>query len=103
MDAITAKISEIWATLSGISVLWAILAIVFALAIYFLPTILAAVLGNPSRRVLVIGVLDLIFGWTGLGWFALIAWAIFGRPREVELELADDAEAFPLGHPPSTA
>ena len=84
MDALAAKLSQIWNTLSGVSVLWAVLAIVFALVLYFLPTILAAVLGNTPRRVAIIGVLDLLFAWTGVGWFALLGWAILGRPKEPE-------------------
>jgi hypothetical protein len=87
MDALVTGLSQIWTTLSGISVLWAILAVLFALAIYFLPTILAAVVGNTSGRVVVIGVLNLLFAWTGLGWFALIGWAILGRPRDPDEDL----------------
>ena len=98
MDALAAKLSEIWNTLSGISVLWAILAVVFALLIYFLPTILAAVLGNTTRRTAIIGVLNLLFAWTGLGWFALIGWAIIGRPRNPD----DELELSPFAHTPGT-
>ena len=98
MDVLAAKISEIWNTLSAISVLWAIVAVIFALGIYFLPTILAPVVGNTTRRTAIIGVLNLLFAWTGLGWFALIGWAIIGRPRDPEEEL----ELSPFAHTPGT-
>jgi hypothetical protein len=101
MDALAAKLSQIWNTLSGVSVLWAILAILFALVLYFLPTILAAVLGNTPRRVTIIGVLNLLFAWTGLGWFALLGWAMLGRPKEPEVaEEVDMAPSF--FHTPGT-
>jgi len=98
MDVLAAKISQIWNTLSGISVLWAILAVIFALAIYFLPTILAAACGNTTRRTAIIGILNLLFAWTGLGWFALVGWAIIGRPRNPD----DELELSPFAHTPGT-
>jgi hypothetical protein len=70
----------------------------FAVLVYMLPTILAAAVGNRPRRVLVIGVLNLLLGWTGLGWFALIGWAIIGRPKPSE----EDAETVPYVHTPGT-
>ncbi len=69
----------------------------FALLIYMLPTILAAVVGNRLGRVVVIGVINLLFGWTGLAWFALIGWAILGRPK------APDDEATELAPLPHTS
>jgi hypothetical protein len=101
VEQLAAKLSQIWNTLSGVSILWAVLAIVFALVLYFLPTILAAVLGNTPRRVAIIGVLDLLFAWTGLGWFALLGWAILGRPKEPEA--TEDLEMAPsFFHTPGT-
>jgi hypothetical protein len=102
MDVLAAKISQIWNTLSGVSILWAVLAVLFALVIYFLPTILAGVFGNTTRRTAIIGVLNLIFGWTGIGWFALMGWAILGRPKEPELEVAEDLAPPPFFHTPGT-
>ena len=45
--------------------------------IYFLPTIVALVRGHGVAGVLV---LNLFFGWTGIGWFALMLWALLSRP-----------------------
>jgi T4 superinfection immunity protein len=102
LAALADKLSQIWATLSGVSVLWALLAIAFALAMYFLPPILAAVLGHPPGRVAIIAILDLFLGWTGLGWFALLGWAMIGRPRAPELEPIEEGEWVPSVHPPTT-
>jgi hypothetical protein len=103
MEQLAAKISQIWNTLSGISVLWAVLAVLFALVLYFLPTILAGVLGNTTRRTSIIGVLNLIFGWTGIGWFALMGWAMLGRPKEPEeTGPVEDLAPPPFFHTPGT-
>ena len=70
----------------------------FAILVYMLPTILAAVLHNHPGRVVLIGVLNFLFGWTGLGWFALIAWAIFGRPKSAD----EDVDLAPYVHSSGT-
>ena len=75
---------------------------VFAVLVYLLPTVLAVLLGNPPGRVVVIGVLNLLFGWTGLVWFALLAWAFFGRPKTTEDSDDQGADLAPFPHTPST-
>lgn len=50
------------------------------LLLYFLPTIIAA---NHGHSVTGILLLNLLFGWTGIGWFALLLWAILSTPRYV--------------------
>jgi hypothetical protein len=45
---------------------------------YFLPTILAA---NRGHNVTGILVLNLLFGWTIIGWVALLAWALAAGTR----------------------
>jgi T4 superinfection immunity protein len=101
-QTIAERVSQVWASLSSVSILWALLALIFAIVVYFLPTLLAAVLHHPSGRVVLIGVLNLLFGWTGLGWFALLGWAMIGRPRERELAPSEDFEMVPFVHPPNT-
>ena len=44
---------------------------------YFLPTIIAANRGHHVTGVLL---LNLFFGWTGIGWVALLLWALFSYP-----------------------
>ncbi len=45
--------------------------------LYFLPTILAAQRGHRVTGILL---LNLFFGWTGIGWFALLLWALLSEP-----------------------
>jgi threonine/homoserine/homoserine lactone efflux protein len=53
-----------------------ILAIISIL--YFLPTIIASNRGHGVTGILL---LNLIFGWTGIGWIALLLWALLSTPR----------------------
>lgn len=45
--------------------------------IYFLPTIVALLRGHRLGGILV---LNFFFGWTGIGWLALMLWALLSRP-----------------------
>jgi hypothetical protein len=45
---------------------------------YFLPTIVAAHRGHNVTGILL---LNLFFGWTGIGWFAMLLWALLSAPR----------------------
>ena len=46
--------------------------------IYFLPTIIAA---NRGHQITGILLLNLLFGWTCVGWIALLLWALLSAPR----------------------
>jgi Superinfection immunity protein len=46
--------------------------------IYFLPTIVAVRQGHDVAPILL---LNLFFGWTGIGWVAMLLWALLARPR----------------------
>lgn len=46
--------------------------------LYFLPTMLAVRNGHEVTPILL---LNLFFGWTGIGWFAMLLWAILSYPR----------------------
>jgi hypothetical protein len=46
--------------------------------LYFLPTIIASSRGHGTGGILI---LNFLFGWTGIGWFALLLWALISRPR----------------------
>jgi hypothetical protein len=87
--------------LTGLDAVSLVGGIGFALLVYMLPTILAAVVGNGPRRVAVIGILNLLVGWTGLAWFALIAWGILGRPRASE-DAENEEDLAPFVHPAGT-
>jgi hypothetical protein len=45
--------------------------------LYFLPTILAVRRGHHVTGILL---LNLFFGWTGIGWFAMLLWAALSHP-----------------------
>jgi hypothetical protein len=45
--------------------------------LYFLPTIIASNRGHEVAGVLL---LNLFFGWTGIGWIALLLWALLSYP-----------------------
>ncbi len=46
-------------------------------ALYFLPTIVASNRGHSVAGVLLA---NLFFGWTGIGWIALLLWALLSPP-----------------------
>jgi hypothetical protein len=49
-----------------------------ALALYFLPTFIAAHRGHPTGGIFL---LNLLFGWTGIGWLAMVLFALLAMPR----------------------
>ena len=55
--------------------------------LYFLPTILAA---NRGHDIAIVLLLNLFFGWTVIGWFALLLWALLSWPgyRVVRVPMA---------------
>ncbi|MEM9356989.1 MAG: superinfection immunity protein [Pseudomonadota bacterium] len=50
------------------------------LSLYFLPTIISEQQRHPRRTI--IGVLNVLFGWTVLGWLVTMAWACKGAHHE---------------------
>ena len=54
-----------------------------ALAISFAPTIIAFK-RNHGRKWWVLA-LQLLLGWTGIGWIAALVWAIIGKPYETDV------------------
>jgi hypothetical protein len=46
--------------------------------LYFLPTVVAASRGHCVAPILI---LNFFFGWTVIGWFAMLAWALLSWPR----------------------
>jgi hypothetical protein len=46
--------------------------------IYFLPTIIASHRGHSVGG---FAVINFFVGWTGIGWLALMVWAVVSRPR----------------------
>jgi hypothetical protein len=54
------------------------LALVVILAINFIPTFVAFAGKHPNR--VAIFVLNIFFGWTGIGWVICLVWALTVRP-----------------------
>jgi hypothetical protein len=50
--------------------------VIFAVLLYFMPTIVAMVLREDP---LVIFLVNLFLGWTVIGWFAALFWAVAAR------------------------
>ncbi len=48
-------------------------------AIHFLPTIIAAL--RNSRHVVAIFLLNLLLGWTVIGWIVALIWAFTSEPK----------------------
>ncbi len=53
--------------------------------LYFLPTIIAANRGHSVAGILL---LNLFLGWTGIGWIALLLWALLSYPTYRVVPLA---------------
>ena len=51
-----------------------IVVVLFGLALYFLPTLIAA--GRRKRNTLAIFALNLFLGWTMLGWVLALVWSL---------------------------
>ena len=66
-----------------ISLLFATALLLF-LGIHFLPTFVAVV--RQQRHAVLIFVLNILFGWTVIGWLVLLIWAAVGEERGVIYE-----------------
>lgn len=60
----------------GVPMVYMWLLMVIAVALYFMPTIVAGYRHHNSLFLIV--VLNILFGWTMLGWLLLLVWACFG-------------------------
>ena len=56
--------------------------------VYFLPLIIAVNRGHEDRTR--IGVLNLLLGWTVIGWIAALVWATTGRKGNMLLHAGGD-------------
>lgn len=57
-----------------------VLGVVGFIAAYFLPLIIGGI--RKHRSILAIGFLNLILGWTVLGWLIAMVWSLTGNVRE---------------------
>jgi Superinfection immunity protein len=70
---------SLWATLGGVMFSGFFIVLILFLAIYFLPWIVALVRNAP--RMTAIFVLNLLLGWTVIGWVIALVWAFAEMPR----------------------
>ena len=71
---------------------WLIVVGPLFLIAYFIPLFVAA--GRKHRYIGAIGLINLVLGWTVLGWFGAIIWAVNRDVRDREIE--PEPEAAPL-------
>lgn len=62
-------------------------AVILALALYFLPTIIAAARQHPNQWPILF--VNLLLGWTILGWLGAALWAISGTGSPSGARLPD--------------
>jgi Superinfection immunity protein len=55
------------------------IAVLIALSLYLLPSLIAALRGHLDAAA--IFVLNLVLGWTGLGWLVALIWSLTGNTR----------------------
>jgi ABC-type transport system involved in cytochrome c biogenesis permease component len=63
---------------------WHLFALPLLLAIGFLPTFIA--LARHHHNSLAIFALNLLLGWTGIGWIAALIWSLTATPAEPKQE-----------------
>jgi hypothetical protein len=60
----------------------ALFVIALLIATYFLPLVIALMRG-PHRQTLAIGLLNLLLGWTLVGWVVALVWAVTNPPAPI--------------------
>ena len=63
----------------GVPMIYMWLLMIIAIALYFMPTIVAGYRQHSSFFLIL--VLNILLGWTMLGWLLLLIWASFGDPH----------------------
>ncbi|MDR2090528.1 MAG: superinfection immunity protein [Clostridiales bacterium] len=81
MDKIWFAITGLFANLDGLGITGEIIkvgGIIVGLALYLLPTFIALKTGGPNKKLAII--IDVLLGWTGLGWIAAFVFAVLKKP-----------------------
>lgn len=53
------------------------LGLIISLVFYFLPSMVAAI--NNNKQTTAIFLLNLLLGWTGIGWIGALIWAVINE------------------------
>lgn len=77
------KESEFTVGFPGPSELLIILFFVVGLLVYFLPSFIASNRNHQSKVAII--VLNILVGWTALGWIIALIWSLTGTSRNIEL------------------
>lgn len=64
------------------------LLIVIGAIFYLLPTAIASI--RRAEHHFAIFLVNVLFGWTILGWFAVLVWAVVERPQEIKEDRASE-------------
>lgn len=59
-----------------------LMVILFCIAIYWYPTM--AAFGNRHNDRFSILLVNLFFGWTGIGWIVAVIWAVSGNREDLQ-------------------
>ena len=59
-----------------------VILVILIVAIYMLPTLIAYGRDHPRRST--IGLVNVLFGWTLLGWLVAFVWALVGPSQTVD-------------------
>ena len=57
-----------------------VILIILIVALYMIPTLVANARDHPRRPQITL--LNILFGWTLIGWIAVFLWAALARPEE---------------------
>jgi hypothetical protein len=73
-----------------LTVIALLIAFLIALAVYFMPTIVAA--NRKKSNTTAIFVLDLLLGWTLIGWVVALVWALAQEARPTVVNVYHTAD-----------
>lgn len=84
------------AALGGVAAILVVVLIIFGLAFYFAPLIIAVV--RKKSNVVAIGALNVLLGWSLIGWVVALVWALSNDQVQtivVQNVIPDDQRRLP--------